>query len=202
MDTSAGMRPAVSSAAIAWVSANVIPFEAALRQKIQKYCASQDELSDLVQEVYYRILRMESFDHVREPQGFLVQTAKNILKDRLRRDAIVSIEAVADLEELDVADTAPSPERVALARAELKWVLGIVANLPKRCKQVFRARRIYGLSQTETAASLGISENVVEKEMMKGFKLVSKMVSEVAVGGYATLEDREAGERPARKLNV
>lgn len=196
------MNPIVSDAAIAWVSANVIPFEATLRRKLQKHCATQDEVSDLMQEVYYRILRMESFDHVREPQGFLMQTAKNILKDRLRRDAIVSFEAVADLDDLDIADSAPSPERVALARAELKWVLGIVANLPARCRQVFRARRIYGLSQTETAISLGISENIVEKEMMKGFKLVSQMVSEVAVNGYASAGDTDDGVNPAQQRNV
>lgn len=179
------MKAAVSGATIAWVSANVIPFEAALRIKLRRHCASAAEIDDLVQEVYYRILKMEAFEHVREPQGFLMQTAKNILTDRLRREAIVAIDAVANLEDLDVADPAPSPERVALARAELKWVLGLVANLPTRCKQVFRARKIYGMSQNETAASLGISENVVEKEMMKGLKLVSQMVAEVAVDGFA-----------------
>lgn len=161
---------------VAWVSANVIPFEAELRARLRRLCRSHAEIDDLVQDMYYRILKTESIEHIREPRAFVMQTAKNILVDRYRREAVVSIEAVADLEMLDIEDSSPSTERVALARAELKWLLGLVANLPERCREVFSARKIYGLSQRETADSLGISENIVEKEMMKGGKLVSEMI--------------------------
>jgi RNA polymerase sigma factor (sigma-70 family) len=118
---------------------------------------------------------------VREPRGFLVRISKNIVIDRMRRDAIVNIEAMANLDELEIADSAPSPERVALARAELRWVIGLIANLPDRCKEVFRARRIYGLSQIETAETLGISEGIVEKETMRGMALISDMIAQVGV---------------------
>jgi RNA polymerase sigma-70 factor (ECF subfamily) len=189
-------------AIVAWVSANVIPFEAELRAKLRRRCDSASEVDDLIQDVYYRILKSGSLEHVRDPKAFLMQTAKNILIDRARRDAIVSIDAVANLDELDVADSAPSPERVALARAELKWVLGLVSTLPDRCRQVFRARKVYGLSQDETAASLGITENVVEKEMMRGLKLVSQMVAQVGVDGCAELPKPAAGTRMSRRRNV
>jgi RNA polymerase sigma-70 factor (ECF subfamily) len=187
---------------VAWVSANVIPFEAELRAKLRRRCESASEVDDLIQDVYYRILKMESVEHVREAKAFLMQTAKNILIDRARRHAVVYIDSVANLDELDVADSAPSPERVALARAELKWVLGLVSNLPDRCKQVFRARKIYGMSQDETAASLGITENVVEKEMMRGLKLVSQMVAEVSVDGCAMPGKPVSGMRNLRRRNV
>lgn len=170
------MNAPVDPKVVAWVSANVIPFEAELRARLRRLCGSPAEVDDLIQDVYYRILKTEAVEHIREPKAFLMQTAKNILVDRFRRDAIVSIDAVANLEELEVEHSNPSTERVALARAELKWVLGLVANLPERCKQVFSARKIYGMSQNETALSLGISENIVEKEMMKGVKLVAEMV--------------------------
>jgi RNA polymerase sigma-70 factor (ECF subfamily) len=190
------------SATVAWVSANVIPFEAELRAKLRRRCESASEVDDLIQDVYYRILKMDSVEHVRDAKAFLMQTAKNILIDRVRRDAVVYIDSVANLDDLDVADAAPSPERVALARAELKWVLGLVSNLPDRCKQVFRARKIYGMSQDETATSLGITENVVEKEMMRGLKLVSQMVAQVAVDGGAMPEQPVSGVRTLRKRNV
>lgn len=166
----------VNPKVVAWVSANVIPFEAELRARLRKLCSNAAEVDDLIQDVYYRILKTEAVEHIREPKAFLMQTAKNILVDRFRREAIVAIDAVANLEELEIDHGVPSTERVALARAELKWVLGLVANLPERCKQVFSARKIYGMSQNETAVSLGISENIVEKEMMKGVKLVAEMV--------------------------
>lgn len=195
------MNARVDPAIVAWVSANVIPFEAELRMKLRRLCNNPAEVDDLVQDVYYRILKTESIEHVREPKAFLMQTAKNILVDRFRRDAVVSIDAVANLEALDIPDSSPSTERVALARAELKWVLGLVANLPERCKQVFSARKIYGLSQKETADSLGISENIVEKEMMKGGKLVSEMIKSKGLG-QAGDEMVAPPARAPRKRNV
>lgn len=166
---------------VEWVTSNFLPFEAELRVMLRRVCASPAEVDDVIQETYYKVLQMASMDHVREPRGFLVRISKNIVIDRMRRDAIVSIEAMANLEALEIADSAPSPERVALARAELRWVIGLIANLPDRCKEVFRARRIYGLSQIETAETLGISEGIVEKETMRGMALISDMIARVGV---------------------
>jgi RNA polymerase sigma factor (sigma-70 family) len=166
---------------VEWVTSNFLPFEAELRGMLRRVCASPAEVDDVIQETYYKVLQMASMDHVREPRGFLVRISKNIVIDRMRRDAIVSIEAMANLDALEIADSAPSPERVALARAELRWVIGLIANLPDRCKEVFRARRIYGLSQGETAETLGITEGIVEKETMRGMKLISDMIARVGV---------------------
>lgn len=168
---------------IDWITSNVLPFEAELRLMLRRVCSGPAEVDDVVQEMYYKLLSMPGVEHIREPKGFVVRTAKNLVMDRMRRDAIVSIEAMNNLEELEVADDAPSPERVALARAELNWVMGLIANLPPRCKRVMMARRVDGMSQIETAASLGVSERVVEKEMFRGMKLIAEMVSKVGMRG-------------------
>jgi RNA polymerase sigma factor (sigma-70 family) len=195
-------RP-IDPAVVAWVSTHVIPYEAELRLRLRRLCHGEAEVDDLVQDVYYRILKMESVGHVLEPKAFLMQIAKNIMVDRFRRESVVHIEAVASLEALDVADPGPTPERVALARAELKWVLGLVGNLPERCRRVFSARKIDGLSQNETARSLNISENVVEKEMMRGLKLVADMVAQVGVdSGHGPGHPPQRGSRPVRKRHV
>lgn len=168
---------------IEWLTSNFLPFEAELRSMLRRVCDGPADIDDVIQETYYRVIQMESVEHIREPKGFLVRTAKNIVIDRFRRDAIVSIESMANLDDLGIADSAPCPERVAMARAELRWVIGLIANLPDRCKEVFRARRIYGMSQCETAATLGISEGIVEQESIRGLKLISKMIA--SVGAHA-----------------
>lgn len=104
-----------------------------------------------------------------------MQVAKNIMLDRFRRDSALRIDILASVDDLDMLGGSPSTERVAMARSELRWVLHLIDNLPRRCRQVYRARRIHGLSQLETAVSLGLSENVVEKEMMKGARLLAEM---------------------------
>jgi RNA polymerase sigma factor (sigma-70 family) len=185
---------------VEWVTSNFLPFEAELRAMLRRVCASPAEVDDVIQETYYKVLQMASMDHVREPRGFLVRISKNIVIDRMRRDAIVNIEAMANLDELEIADSAPSPERVAMARAQLRWVIGLIANLPDRCKEVFRARRIYGLSQIETAETLGISEGIVEKETMRGIALISDMIARVGV--HDDLQARATIQYAVKKSHV
>lgn len=184
---------------VAWVSAQIVPFEAELRHWLRGVSKGAFEVDDLIQDIYYRLLKLSSVDHIGEPRAYLYQTARNIIIDQMRRKAVVRIDTVQSLDDLAGFDQSPSPERVALARAELKWVLGLIANLPDRCKDVFKLRRIYGLSQAETARSLALSENIVEKETMRGLQLISAMIASVGVSGYEAA--RKARLKVARVAN-
>jgi RNA polymerase sigma factor (sigma-70 family) len=185
---------------VAWVSSHVVPFEADLRKKLRYICGTADEVDDLVQDIYYRFLKMRSVDHIDDPRNYVFQMARNLVIDHLRRKRVVNIEAVQSLDELALFDGAPSPERVTMARAELKWVLGVIAKLPERCRDVFQMRKVYGLSQAETARQLGLSENVVEKETMRGMHIISDTVARVSVSGDRDAQRRLAGgsRNPAR----
>lgn len=178
---------------VAWVSSHVLPFEADLRQKLRHICGTVEEVDDLIQDIYYRFLKMRSVDHIDDPRNYVFQMARNLVIDHLRRNRVVSIEAVQSLEDLGVFDGAPSPEREAMARAELKWVLGVIAKLPERCREVFQMRKVYGLSQAETAQQLGLTENVVEKETMRGMHIISDTVARIGVSEYHGGRRRPAG---------
>lgn len=190
----------MESDVVDWVTSHFLPFEAELRAILRRVCSGPAEVDDVVQEVYYKVLTLSSLAHVREPKAFLVRAAKNIVIDRLRREAIVSIDAMANLDELEVEDASPSPERVVQARSELNWVIGLIANLPERCKQVVHARRIYGLSQSETAQALGISEGIVEQETLKGMNLIAEMIARV--GMHQGTSPAIAPVRTGKKKNV
>lgn len=185
-----------------WLTINCLPHEAELRRMLRRVCTGPAEIDDVVQETYYRILSLASLEQVREPKPFVFRTAKNIVLDRIKRDSVVRIETMANLEDLEIADTAPSPERVVFARSELSWVIGLVANLPERCKSVFRARRIHGLSQHETAETLGLTDSVVEHEMMKGMRLMSEMIARNGVHQETEDTPSIAKKRAGKRSNV
>jgi RNA polymerase sigma-70 factor (ECF subfamily) len=185
-----------------WLTINFLPHEAELRKMLRRVCASPAEIDDVIQETCYRILSMASLDHVRDPKPFVFRAAKNIVLDRIRRDAVVSIESMANLDELEIEDTAPTPERVVFARAELKWVIGLVSNLPERCKSVFSARRIQGLSQNETAETLGLTDSVVEHEMMRGMRLMSDMIAKYGIDEEVRNTKFVTKKRTGKKSNV
>jgi RNA polymerase sigma-70 factor (ECF subfamily) len=161
---------------INWLTLHLLPFEAEFRLRLRRICPSAADVDDVIQEVYCKVMQMDDVAHVTDPRGYFVQIAKNLITDRVRRDAVVNIEIMASLGELDIRDDMPGPERIVFGRAELRWVMGLIGNLPDRCREVFRARRIYGLSLKETAESLGVTEKAVEYESAKGMELISDMM--------------------------
>ncbi|PQP02460.1 hypothetical protein C5614_02145 [Massilia phosphatilytica] len=144
--------------------------------RLRRVCTSAADVDDVIQEVYCKVMQMDDVTHVKDPRGYFVQIAKNLITDRLRRDAVVNIDVMANLGELDIQDDMPGPERIVFGRVELRWVMGLIGKLPDRCREVFRARRIYGLSLKETADSLGVTEKAVEYESAKGMELISEMM--------------------------
>lgn len=193
------MSKRMDNEVVDWLTINFLPHEAELRSMLRRVCASAAEIDDVIQETCYRLLVLPDLEHVRSPKPFVFRTAKNIVLDRIRRDAVVSIDTMANLDELEIADTAPLPDRVVFAREELKWVFGLISNLPDRCKSVFRARRVHGMSQNETAETLGLTDSVVEHEMMRGMRLMSEMIS---THGMDPANKERQGVKPKRAAKM
>ena len=96
------------------------------------------------------------------------------------------MDLVSDLASLDVLDESAQVEEIVNSHQELARLVEVVAELPRRCRQVFTLRRVYGLSQREIANKLGIAENTVEQ-------LLARAVRRCAEGLFA----REgAADRP------
>jgi RNA polymerase sigma-70 factor (ECF subfamily) len=156
-----------------WFSEQILPLESALTRYLRRAWPDATEVDDLRQEVYVRV-----YDATRERRPpvasyFVFSVAKNLLVDRLRRRRVVSIDLVADLARLDVLSDDVPIDRVLSGREELTRLSRAVATLPPRCREVFRMRKIEGLSQRETAARLGIAQGTVEKQVAKAMSLLT-----------------------------
>ncbi|WP_181404607.1 RNA polymerase sigma factor [Asticcacaulis tiandongensis] len=163
---------------LAFVGTHIMPHEAGLRQWLMRAGLSESERDDLVQEMYYRLLRQTGFRHITNPRAYMYRTARNILLEQVRRNRVVSITTVQNIDELGMLDFTPSPEDTVSARRELTRVMDFIEGLPERCRSVFALRRIHGLSQAETAQRLALSENVVEKETARGLSLILARIAE------------------------
>ncbi|UDF05026.1 RNA polymerase sigma factor [Asticcacaulis sp. AND118] len=180
---------------LAFIGTHILPHEAGLRQWLSRAGLTPAERDDLVQEVYYRLLRQTSYAHITDPRAYLYRMARNLMLEQIRKTRVVSITTVHNLDELGRADMSPTPEQAVSARRELSRVMAFIESLPARCKAVFELRKVHGLSQAETAVRLGLSENVVEKETARGLSLILKQVAE---GDTAT----PARIQPARIRHV
>jgi RNA polymerase sigma-70 factor (ECF subfamily) len=84
------------------------------------------------------------------------------------------------------------------AREQLRLVQRLIDNLPARCRGVFLLRRIEGLSQRQTAERLGVSENVVEKEVARGLRLIMDELAAIEERGERRLSSGEGDARVRR----
>src|SRR6185437_8177695 len=136
-----------------------------------------EEISDIVQESYLRIAKLDSVAHIRNGRAYFFTTARAVLLQRVRRDKIVRIDSLTEAEALKLHDDDPWPERRVSARLELVRVRNLIEALPSSCRQIFELRRIEGVPQREIAERLGIPEHTVEAQSRRGLKLILKALA-------------------------
>lgn len=157
----------------AWFAREILMHEDALLRYLLRCWSNRDEVPDLRQEIYVRVYEAAAKARPAMPKSFMFTTARHLMTDRLRRRRVVSIEAVGDLDALNVLIDEVSPERQLGARQELKRLADAFDRLPDRCRQVVWLRRVEELPQKEVAARLGVGEKTVEKQLAKGIRLIA-----------------------------
>lgn len=157
----------------AWTAKQVIPHEPAIRRWLARSRVPQDQIDDFIQEAYCKFSALPSVEYIVRPDAYFFQMVRNLLIQQARQSSIVNIEIFTEIDELPVLSDETSPERIVAARQELAEVLRLIGTLPGRCRQVFKMRKIEGLSQKEIARQLGITEAIVENDVVKGMRLIS-----------------------------
>jgi RNA polymerase sigma factor (sigma-70 family) len=163
-----------------WIARNVLPHESAIRAWLKRNRIFDLDVDDIVQEMYARIVSLESFEAITDPKRYAFQVANSIVIDHARRSRIVSIFSIGNVEDLGLASTELDPEEKASFDDEIKQIASVIGTLPERTREVLLLRRVAGLSQRQTAERLAISEKTVEKHMARG---VLMLANEFGRGG-------------------
>jgi len=156
-----------------WFKREILAHEASLVRYLFRTWPHRQEVFDLRQDVYVRVYEAAAKARPQAPKAFLFATARHLMTDRVRRKRIVSIDAVGDLDALNVMVEDISPEQRISAHEELRRLAEAIDQLPPRCREVVWLRRVDELAQKDVAFRLGITQKVVEKHVMKGMKLLA-----------------------------
>jgi RNA polymerase sigma factor (sigma-70 family) len=151
-----------------WFAEEVQPHEAALRAYLRGAFPMLQDIDDLVQDAYARLLSARNGGKVNHPKAYLFATARNAALDLFRRKKIISIEALAEIEQLSVLEDGPDAAEQACHDQELDILTAAIQSLPDRCRQILTMRRLQGLSHREIALTLGISEHTVNAQLAIG----------------------------------
>jgi RNA polymerase sigma factor (sigma-70 family) len=129
------------------------PLIAYFERRIREAC----DVDDLVQEVFIRLDRRLRQESVAYLEGYVFQTAANVIRDRLRRRLTRRTSQHDPIEGAALPSDDFSPERVLQGRELLLRALEALQELPARTRQVFVLCRYEEMRQDEVAAHLGLS---------------------------------------------
>lgn len=133
-----------------------------------------EEIEDIVQETFilsYAASRKKKIDN---PRAFMMQTAKNIALNIIKRADKKHHFSFEDLLDDDFSMHTENVEEKYQAEEMFIYFCRAVSELPVDCRRVFILKKVYGLSQIEIAERFGISVSMVEKHVAKGMALTGK----------------------------
>jgi len=161
----------------AWFVREVLPLEATLMHYLRHHWRNASEIADLRQEVYMRVCEAAHKELPHPPaKPFVFAIARNLLIDRIRRQQIVPIDAVSDLDALNIAVDQPGPDRQVIARDQLRKVQSALDRLPPRCREAVWLKKVEGLTLREIASRMAISENTVDRHLTDGARVLADLI--------------------------
>jgi len=159
-----------------WFIREVFPLEATLMQFLQRYWRNESDLADLKQDVYVRIYEAAKTTRPNPVRPFLLTIARNIVIDKVRKEQVVPIEAVTDLEALNIAMDVPGPDRTAASRDDLRRLQSAINRLPPRYREAVVLAQVEGLSSQEIAIRMGITKSAVSHYLKRGIRSLADML--------------------------
>ena len=165
-----------SAKANVWFVDEVLPLEAALMSFLRRSRRDKTDTEDLCHDVYVRVYEAARKQIPHPTKPFVFATARNLLADRARREHVVAIETVADLEALGVAVDEPGPDRSVAAREELRRLQAALDRIPPRCREAVVMRKVDNLSYREISARMGITEKTVDGYLTEGLCILADIL--------------------------
>jgi RNA polymerase sigma factor (sigma-70 family) len=151
-----------------WLAEEVQPFEVPLRAYLSRVLPSRDDVDDLVQDTYVRILKAKEKGLIRHVKALLFAIARNAARDFLRTKDNANIVPITESAAFYVLEGGETLVERVCRQEELALLTDAINSLPERCREVILLRKIKGLSQREIAELLGIAEHTVESLAAKG----------------------------------
>ncbi len=142
--------------------------------------SDRERAVDLVQDTFLRAYDFAKEGDIRDMRAFLYRTLKNLIIDEYRRKKSVSLDALAEREEMDAEAMLPPDEsntlEAAAHRLDAEAALARVADLPPAYAEIILLRYVDGLSPQEIAGRLQITENLASVRIYRAQRALRALI--------------------------
>lgn len=144
-----------------------------LRSYFYNRLRSYNDVDDLLQELYCRVLTYRNNVNVDSIKSFVFTIALNLIRDKSRRNYTRMIEKSDTIEcdsDIPIYNPIIDPLRIVEGVEALSQLAETLETLSPSCKTAFYLHRIRGLSYVNIADTMGVSVSMVEKYLMTAIK--------------------------------
>ena len=150
-------------------------FRGQLERFLKKGVASSDDVNDLAQEVFLRLLRVKRPELIRAPREYLYRITMHVLAEWRGQQKRESSCRVPDSRELVVADVEGVGFRVDQDGLDVRRAL---ETLPKAQAAALILRWYYGMTYKQIAAELEVTERMVKRYIVKGYAALRRALDD------------------------
>lgn len=149
-----------------------VEYGSALRGYFHRRAANRDDVEDLAQEVYLRLLRVDAGENTKiaNPEAYLYTVAVNLLRER----ALLRKRRGQDLDIFEVAEEMfspdPTPEEHATRLERERRLSDVINAISPKFKAAIVMHYGHGLSHQEIADKLGVTTHAVKKNISRGLQ--------------------------------
>lgn len=154
--------------ALSAISKTFLEHNLFLKRFLARFLRREQDIEDVVQEVYLKAYIAEKDRKIEQPKAFLFSIAKNLALNELNRKSRQMTGYIEECQTDIPAQTSETLETEIEAAQSLGIYCEAVAALPEKCRRVYLLRKVHGLPHKEIARRLNISLSSVEKHLKKG----------------------------------
>ena len=139
-----------------------------LVRSIMKMSVEQQDVDDILQETFVRVLNSDIKQQISSPKGYLFVVSRNlVLKKLIQQSKEIHTELDDALIEDDVDNTV---EKELYQKLKFERFSKVLSSLPEKNRRAILLRKLYCLSHKEIAKKMNVSVSSVEKYIVKGLK--------------------------------
>ncbi len=146
-----------------------------LVRSIMKMSVQQQDVDDILQETFIRVLRSDTQQEIKSPKGYLFAVSRNLVLKKLTQQ---SKEIHSEIDEaLLESDVDNSVEKELYQKLKFQRFSEVLDSLPEQHRRAILLRKLYCLSHKEIAKKMDISVSSVEKYIAKGLRQCKQSLS-------------------------
>jgi len=137
-----------------------------------------DEAQDAMHDAVLRLLEGGAMA-ADNPRAYLRRSTRNGMVDRYRREALLPMQALHELDEAE-HPLVEGPDADAAANRMVDDLRAALQELPLACQQVYVRHRLEGWTHAEIALAMGLSRAMVEKHMTRALQHLNRRLQKYA----------------------